>query len=274
MTEAIAVTTSTVRGMLAVAKTQTMITAQYRSNMAVWSASSLVQLIVYMSVWQAVSRASGGAISGYSTADFAGYFMVLLVVRDLTFSWMPWNFPDEVKSGNLSPLMLRPLHPLCSLWANMLAIRFQGTLLLLPMVAILWFLFDANLNTTVAAIAVTAALIPLAAFVRGLSDSLLAMISFWLVRIEGIRGIYYFLLLLLGGQFAPIGVLPHWMQIVAKALPLWWTLGYPVELAMGRESLASAPIGLAVLTFWAVVLFVAVRIVWRKGARKYGAVGA
>jgi ABC-2 type transport system permease protein len=263
-----------VRGAAAATRLNLLVAAQYRANMAVWSVASLLQIVVYMSVWRAVAQAGGGSTSGYSAGDFAGYFLVLTIVRELTMTWMPYEFAGYVRSGSLAPLLLRPLHPIIYVGSGMIAFRMQSMAMVIPTAALLFVAFDATVHTTTVAVLAALVVVPLASLTRFLSDSLLAITSMWLVRIDGIRGIYYLLLLLLGGQFAPLAVLPHALQVAAKALPFYWTLGYPTELLVGRAPVADAWIGALVLAAWSSVLFAVMQVVWRRGTRAFEAVGS
>lgn len=264
----------TARGSLAATRLNLAVAAQYRANMAVWSVASLLQIVVYLSVWRAVADASGGSAGGYTAGAFAGYFLVLLVVRELTMTWMPWEFAGYVRKGSLSPLLLRPLHPVVYVGSGMIAYRFQSMAMTIPAAGILFLFFDATIDSSWRALLAAVLVIPLASATRFLADTMLALTSMWLVRIDGIRGIYYTFLLLLGGQFAPLAVLPEWLQAVAKALPFYWTLGYPTELLVGRAPVGDAWIAAAVLAAWTLGLFALMQPTWRAGTRAYEAVGS
>lgn len=269
-----ATVTRTVRGALAVVRCDLAVAVQYRANMAIWSIASVLQVVVYLSVWRAVAEASGGAVNGYDASDFAGYFLVLLVVRELTMTWMPWEFASYVRKGSLSPLLLRPLHPVVAVGAGMIAYRVQLMLFAVPIAGVLLFAFDARIEPSWTAVAVALVVVPLSSATRFLADTMVALTSMWLVRIDGIRGIYYLTVLLLGGQFAPLGVLPGWLQSIAYALPFYWTLGYPTELLVGRADVADAWIAVAVLGAWTIGLFALLQPTWRAGTRAYEAVGS
>ena len=261
------------RGGWATARMDLQVAAQYRANMAVWSIAGVLQVVVYLSVWRAVAEEAGGTTGGYTPAEFAGYFLVLLVVREMTYTWIPYEFPDMVRSGRLAPLLLRPLHPLVGVAASMVAFRSQSTLMIIPSAVVLFTLFDAEVHTSLLAVALGVLTVPLASLARSVMDSLLALTSMWLVRIDGLRGVYYMFLLFLGGQFAPLGVLPHALQLVAKALPFYWMLGYPVELIIGRAAVGDAWIGLLVLVGWSLVGLLVLQPLWRRGLRAFEAVG-
>jgi ABC-2 type transport system permease protein len=269
---ALATMRSTLRGGLAEVRRSLLVQTQYRANMAIWTIASVLQIVVYLSVWSAVADATGST-GGYTASTFAGYFLVLLLVREFTYSWVPYMLADDVRSGRLSTRLMKPLHPIAQLCGDMVSHRIYSVTLLVPIAAILAVTFDASIDARPWAIAVAAIVLPLAALVRLLVDSLFALTSMWLVRIDGIRNMYYLLLLLLGGQFAPIDVLPQWLQPVALALPFYWTLGYPTELLVGRASIDDAWIGIAVLAAWAVGTLAVLQPAWRASTRAYEAVG-
>lgn len=264
----------TVRGSLAAMRVDLLIAAQYRANMVMWSLASILQVVVYLAVWQAVAAASGGSAGGYSAAEFAGYFLVLLVVRDITYTWIPYELSGYVRSGKMSGLLLRPLHPIAYIGTSIFAFRVQSMLTVVPIAALLFMMFDAAVDLRAEAVVVALLVIPLAMATRFLADSLLSLASMWLTRIDGIRGMYYLLLLLLGGQFAPVDVLPAWLRTIALAMPFYWTLGYPTELLVGRAPMSDAWLGIAVLAAWTIGLYAVLQPAWRASTRAYEAVGS
>jgi ABC-2 type transport system permease protein len=247
---------------------------QYRVANAVWSLTSLLQMVVYLSVWQAVADARGGEAGGFTPEMFAGYFMVLVLFRELTFTWVAWELETLVNQGKLSPLLLRPIHPLLDQWVKMLSYKLQSVVMLLPITAVIAMLFGATLDTTITHVLIAMLLIIPASLIRFTADASLATLAFWLTRIGGPRGIYYVVLVFLAGQFAPLAVLPGPLQEVARALPFYWALGYPVELAIGTQPLASLPHALMMMALWICLCGVLLRVLWHRGITRYGAVGA
>lgn len=246
--------------------------AQYRVATAIWATASIVQTVVYLAVWQVVATETGST-GGYTAATFAGYFVALLLVRELTYSWVPYQLPEHVRTGTLATTLLRPGHPLAVIFGRQLATRLNHVAILIPTSGILYWLFDATIDTSVAHVAVWVLVVPLAGAVRYLADSLFALSAMWLVKIDGLRTIYYLFVLFLSGQFAPISVLPGPVETLARVLPFYWTLGFPVELLVGTARVQDAWIGLLVLVGWTTVLAVAIRPVWRAGTRALESVG-
>jgi ABC-2 type transport system permease protein len=113
----------------------------------------------------------------------------------------------------------------------------------------------------------------LAFALRFLLEWTLAQSAFWTTRVSAINQIYFFLLLFLSGQIAPLSILPRAVQIAAKILPFYWTIGFPTELLLGKVTVAGAFIGIGVQIVWLVIAVFLVRFVWRLGVKAYSAVG-
>ncbi len=246
---------------------------QYRASFAIWALSSTLQAVVAMAVWQAVAAANGGSTNGYDAGAFAGYFVVALIIRELTYTGIVYHLPNRVETGKFAIYLLRPLHPLVQTYGASFANSIQSLAFVVPIAIALTLLYDATISPTPAALAATVALLPVAILARACADSMVAITSFWLVRITGIRSIYFMCTLLLGGQFAPIAVLPDWLATIARALPFYWALGFPVELLVGRADAADAVTGILVLAAWAIVLLLVLQPAWRAGTRAYASVG-
>ena len=60
---------------------------QYRAAMVIWLIGRVVQPVIYLAVWTIVAQARGGTAGGYSVRDFAAYFIVVMMVEHVTFTW-------------------------------------------------------------------------------------------------------------------------------------------------------------------------------------------
>jgi ABC-2 type transport system permease protein len=57
-------------------------------------------------------------------------------------------------------------------------------------------------------------------------------------------------------------------------LPFRWMLAFPVEVMLGRADGRDLLIGVGMQAFWLALAFLTMRVVWRRGVRRYSAVGA
>jgi ABC-2 type transport system permease protein len=114
----------------------------------------------------------------------------------------------------------------------------------------------------------------LAFLVRFLVDWTVALAAFWTTRVTAINQIHYMAVLFFSGQIAPLTVLPRPLQAVAHILPFRWTIGFPVEILLGRLTPAQVLTGFAVQAAWLAAAALLVRVAWRISVKRYSAVGA
>src|SRR5215471_9119325 len=86
--------------------------AQYRDQAVLWLLMAVIRPVVFLAAWSAAAAAQGGAIGGDTIGDFAAYYVCLSLVSQLTMAWDAYDFELEVRQGQLSPKLLRPVHPL------------------------------------------------------------------------------------------------------------------------------------------------------------------
>jgi ABC-2 type transport system permease protein len=101
------------------------------------------------------------------------------------------------------------------------------------------------------------------------------LLAFWTNRATAIYSLYEGFHLFLAGRIAPLSMFPSWVEDVAAWLPFYGTVGFPVELLVGKIDPGSPAIlrNFVIQLVWLIVLFVTFRLLWRTGIKKYGAVG-
>jgi ABC-2 type transport system permease protein len=242
----------------------------YRAEFLIWMFSTNMPLVM-LAIWAAVARS--GPVAGYSQRGFTAYYIVTLLVRLLTGSWVVWEMTMEIRAGTLALRLLRPLNPLLAYSAeNLAAIPMRG-LVALPVMAILLWLGRAELTKD----PLLWALLPLALFGAWL-------LTFLVMAIIGTLGLFFEsatslfeawlgVSAILSGYLIPIDLFPAGVQRVALVLPFRFLLSFPVELLLGRLSRAHAFELLAAQTGYVALALAATALTWRKGLKRYAAYG-
>jgi ABC-2 type transport system permease protein len=247
---------------------------QYRASLLIWMIGQVLEPLVMLIVWSVVSDTGGGSIGSYTTAQFTAYFILLMLVNHVTYTWIMHEFEYRIREGLLSFALLKPVHPIHSDIADNISSKTLTMPVMLIIAAALAIIFHASISPSLWEIALFIPALLLAFFVRFILEWTLAQAAFWTTRVSAINQTYYVLLLFLSGQIAPLSLLPPIVQVAAKVLPFYWMVGFPVEILLGQLTLTDCLIGLGVQVVWLAVSFVLVRVVWRAGLRVYSAVGA
>ena len=82
----------------------------YRWNFLLRALFSLVPLIGTVFIWSAVFRSRGGNIGRYDFPEMIFYFLLSLLVENLvTPTEDEWRIAAEIRDGQISSLILKPL---------------------------------------------------------------------------------------------------------------------------------------------------------------------
>lgn len=247
---------------------------QYRASLFIWMIGHVLEPVVYLVVWSVVAESGGGSAGGYTAAQFAGYFIVLMLVENVSYTWIMYEYDYRIREGLLSPALLRPVHPIHADVADNLSSKAVTMPFMILVAILLGLVFHADMSPHAWALAAAVPALVLAFLLRFLLEWTLAQAAFWTTRVSAINQSYFVLILFLSGQIAPLSLFPPALQIVANIMPFRWMLGFPVELILGRLTPSEAIIGLGAQVVWVILAFVLMRIVWRAGVRLYSAVGA
>lgn len=246
---------------------------QYRAVLVIWMLDLVLQPVIALGVWSAVARSRGEAVGGFGPAEFAAYFLAVMIVDHLTFTWIMWEYDYRIRQGNFSAMLLRPIHPVVSDLADNVGYKLLTLIVLSPVVALLVFVFRPSFVFVPWAVAAFVPALALAVVLRFVLEWVLAMAAFWTTRIAAINNMYWFVYALLAGFFVPLSLLPDPLRVIAEWLPFRWTMAFPVELLLGRLRPDEVAAGIAMQLAWIVGGVVLLRVVYGAGVRRYEAVG-
>jgi viologen exporter family transport system permease protein len=248
--------------------------AQYRVQSVLWMLFSVIRPVIFLAAWVAVANAQGGRVGTYEVRDFAGYYVALSLVSQLTMAWDAYEFEFEVRMGRLAPKLLRPLHPIhyAVAWNIVWKVTTIGPLL--AVLALVTASFDVRFHTTPAHIALFVPSVLLGAALAFVSGWVLASVAFWTTRVHAVSSLWDRAAFIFAGQIAPLALLPGPLQVIALALPFGYMLGVPAEILRGGVDIQTAFLLIGGQVLWLGFFFLALQRVWRAGVREFSAVGA
>lgn len=247
----------------------------YRGATAIWTFSSIMQPLVSMVVWRTVAGSEGGTAGGLTANEYTAYFIMVLLVSNLTFIWHMWEFEWRIRTGAFSPLLLRPIHPIHNDVSENLSFKLLGLVGIIPAAILLGVIFNADFGGTTPFHLV--AFIPALLFamvLRFVVEWTLALAAFWLTKVSAMNNLFDVMFLFLGGQFAPLEVMPDWVRTLALISPFPWSIFFPIEVALGRRNGSEILVGYAAQLGWIAIAGAVLALVWRRATSKYSAVGA
>jgi ABC-2 type transport system permease protein len=230
---------------------------QYRANLLMYLLYWLVSPIIYLAVWTSIAN-SKGSVNGFTSN---------IVIH---------TFGYKIQDGTLSGELIRPIHPmLTNALVNNVAFKALTIMGLTPIWFILFFLYKPDFSH----VTMTGILLSIPAMILGfligfLLSATITSLAFWTTRVYSIHEFYFALILLFSGQFVPLPLMPRIVQDIAGYLPFQLLIYYPIQLILGKLSNAQIIQGYVMASFWLVVAILLFNWVWRRGVKRFSAVGA
>lgn len=258
------------RGLIRVAW---LVDFQYRAAIALWLLWGVMEPAIALGIWWGIAGA--GEISGFGRADFARYFFGLALVNQLTIAWDSWYLDQWIREGELNHRLARPMNPVHEAIADNLAYKLRGGTVML----VVWLVFAAawpavRLPIEPGRWALTALAVAFAGAMRFCISYTTGLAAFWTTRATALMQLHAGVSLFLAGRIAPLALLPPAVAGVAGYLWFPYMLAFPVDLLTGAVTTPAAVLrGFAAQAVWLALWFLAYRVAWSRGTRRYGAVG-
>jgi ABC-2 type transport system permease protein len=243
----------------------------YRSQFIVWILATNTPLVM-LALWSSV--ASEAPFGQYTQRSFVAYFLVTLVVRLMTGTWVVWEMNMEIKDGTLSQRLLRPVHPFLVYAVDNLAAVPLRALVSLPIALVVVATVARAELTHDPVLWVVAPLAVLGAWLISFA-AMLAIGSlglFWESSIA-LWDLWFALYFVFSGYLFPLSLFPKRVGEWVALSPFPYTLSLPVLAMLGRVSPEMALRGLGIQWAYAAFFVVAALALWRRGLVRYSAYG-
>ena len=249
-------------------------TMEYRGGFFLLMVRVLLGPIISLAVWLTVSEQ--GVALPYSREQFVSYYLLLGLATMLTGTWLGEYLAQEIRLGELSLNLLRPVPIIANYAANNLGEKVVKLPLMLPLLAVAALLFRSSLRLPADPLAwlLFAVSLTLAAAVAFLLDFVLGSLAFWLDDVQGLIRVKTLLGAFLSGQLVPLALFPPAALPLLEAQPFRYTLSFPLEVLAGALDGPALARGFAWQCGYLALLYVAYRLLWHFGLRAYGASGA
>lgn len=266
---------SFLRKLRAVFATQISNMLVYRAEVIIWMLTGTLSFIM-MAIWIAQARSSpSGTIGGLTGGDFASYFLGTWMVGQLLVVWVVWELDMQVRLGQLSPKLLRPFDPMWEHVGAHIAEKFVRLPFMAVIVAaILLLVPGARLTTDPLMWLAFVGVIAVAFMMRFLLEYCIGMLAFWMESATSLQNLSFLAYAALGGIFAPLSLYPDAIRAFALVTPYPYMVNLPARMISGTASWSDVASGTLVLLGWLAALAALRLVMWRRGIKRYGAVGA
>ena len=253
-------------------------TLVYRVNFLFRSVFGLIPLLATISLWQTVyaGKADNAQVGAYTLAAMTSYYLLVTIVDALTaVSEDDWQIAADIKDGNISQFLLKPIDYLSYRLCLFISGRLIYTMVaILPVGLFIFFLRHYFVAPPgLAAMGWFVVSLILAGLLQFFMSYTMALLAFWVVEVSTFIFIAFAFEYIAGGHLFPLDILPPTAKQLLNFTPFPYQLFFPVSIYLGQTSSTALYNGLLVQAGWVIGFYFLARWVWSRGIRKYSAVG-
>jgi ABC-2 type transport system permease protein len=250
----------------------------YRFNFLARALFGLVPLTAMLYVWQTIyaGKGTGATVGTYSLAGMISYYLLITVVDALTaVNEDDWQIATDIKDGNISQFLLKPIDYL----GYRLCLFLSGRLTYLAVAVTPLTIFILCLHQyfvlppSWAALGAFLLSIALTALLQFFMSYTMAMLAFWVLEVSTFIFILFAFEYIASGHLFPLDILPQPLQQALAFTPFPYQLYFPVSIYMGKTAGLDLLRGLLIQALWVLAAYAAARLAWRRGIKHYSAVG-
>jgi len=247
----------------------------YRLNFILWRFRSFLSFITLLIFWEAI-YGSRTTIFGYQKSQMIAYVLGIALLRGIVLGSRSIDMAGQIKSGELTAIILRPLNIFKFWLAKDLADKILNTLFtfLEIFVAIKLFNLPFYLPQQPLTYLVFLIVVILALFLYFFVSFAISTTAFWTDDTWATRWLFGIVFVdFLSGTYFPLDILPKAFVRLINLTPFPYLVYFPIKI--WNEQIPNFEILkiISICFLWLIFFYLVAIIIWRKGAKNYGAYG-
>ncbi|MBI4812130.1 ABC-2 family transporter protein [Candidatus Falkowbacteria bacterium] len=249
----------------------------YRFNFFLWRLRHIIGMLLLYFLWSNLT-ANFSRFAGYSSSELFTYVFAANILRSIVFGPQSREAAEEITSGWFSKYLIMPVNHFGYNFCREAAERVLNFLSSLVEVFFFIFIFKPplifpkNFETIIIFLVASA----IALFLYYILSYLISLFSFWSSKASmtgGVRFLYEWFLEMLSGAYFPLDILFRPFFLLAAFTPFLYLIYLPLSIFINKYSSWQIVTGITLQIIWIVAALLAVKIVWRKGLKRYSGEG-
>jgi ABC-2 type transport system permease protein len=256
------------RKYLALIRSGIMEMLAYRTSFVIKIAGNFIYIIIVYYLWKAIFQSAGvETVAGMTFPETMVYLVLASSLFAVMEVYLVWDMHNAVQSGKIISYLIKPVgyrtFHYFPYFGNMIidfTFTFIPTFILVYFLSGGYFTLGINLLWFIASV-IIAVLINLSI------DYFVSCIIIYTQSVWGINIVKETIITLFGGAVIPIAFFPEPLKTIVSYMPFQAIYNTPLMQLLGNFSPEKRLEMLLVQLFWAVVVYIASELFWRKAVK-------
>ena len=227
----------------------------YKSNFILFTLNRIVEVVVYVFVWQAIYYQTGNA-GGYSIEYMVTYYILVTSIKSIATWGINEDIAESIRKGQLNKELLSPISyfKYCfGLYMGEIGFAIPVSIATFVICSIFWSVqFPVSITNFLLFIFVMILILPISFFIQ----MIVGTIGFYTNSIWGMQILRKSIIAIFSGLIAPLTLFPEWFQKIANILPFKEFIYTPINIYLGNIPLNETGFIILKLIAWSLILYV------------------
>lgn len=255
------------KSMIALAKMQFNQYNIYKSNFYLFTLNRIVEVVVYIFVWQAIYNQTGNA-GGLSIGQMVTYYILVVTICPLVTWGINEDMAHSIRNGKINKELLNPITYFEYYFGvNLGELGFALVVGIATFIigSIFWnVLFPINIGNFILFIIILLLGIPITFFLQ----MIVGITGFYTNSIWGMQILRKSVISIFSGMIAPITLFPAWFQKLANLLPFKELIYTPINIWLGQVPINEIYFIIIKQVIWAIILYIIAKMFFNHAVKK------
>ena len=238
----------------------------YKANAIIFMFGDFLMLSVTYYLWKAIyGSTTENVLNGFTFEEMIIYLFISFLTSVMISVDISHDISREVKDGSIAINLVRPInYEMRMLFQGLGSILYNFIIIFIIGFSIITFLFYNFFGyISILRIFIYFLSIILGIFINFYYSYIFGLISFKITNMWGLSQIMQAIINLLSGALIPIAFFPKWAQSINSFLPFSSAIYTPSMIYLGKIRGVDILFALGLQLFWAIVLMIISRKMWK-----------
>lgn len=231
----------------------------YKSNFYLCTLNRLVEVVVYIFVWQAIYMQTGNA-GGFTIEQMITYYILVVSLSSIAMWGINEDMSHAIKSGKINKELLSPISYFkyyFGIFLGEIGFAIPVSIATFILCSIFWKVaIPVSAINFVLFLLVIILILPIAFFIQ----MIIGTVGFYTNSIWGMQILRKAIISIFSGLIAPLTLFPEWFQKITNILPFKEFIYTPINIYLGRMPLNEIGFIILKLVAWIVILYLIAKI--------------
>lgn len=239
----------------------------YKSNFILFTLNRIIEVIVYVFVWQAIYRQTGNA-GGLAIEQMVTYYILVTSLRPIALWGVNEDMAHSIRNGQIHKELLNPISYFQYYFGvNLGELTFAGIVGIATFIccSIFWrVLIPSNIINFLLFIFILLLSIPITFFLQ----MIVGTVGFYSNSIWGMQILRKAIISIFSGVIAPITLFPKWFQTISNYLPFKELIYTPINIYLGQISINEIIFVIVKQMIWGILLYIIAKLFFEHAIKK------